>query len=241
MLACIYTYILLSVYTLTHFLWITRRVFLFIHPFHISYTQAILWVLELDTLCSYFTGRRPCFVIKTNPLYGMHARVRNYAHKHTYIIYTLYVCIHPTIHTHTHTQTTHIYISLSQHTYDYLSIHITISASAVVGMLLVFHDASQTLVHHRNQVVIFLRVRRAKFKTCTVKITVTGHGHRRGHKWFSITHRRGHKWFSITHSHGHGHGHKWFSITHSHEHGHGHKRFSIIQLFKCIMFNYLNA
>ncbi len=45
-----------------------RRVFLFIHPFHISYTQAILWVLELDTLCSYFTGRRPCFVIKTNLL-----------------------------------------------------------------------------------------------------------------------------------------------------------------------------
>ncbi len=28
--------------------------------------QAILWVLELDTLCSYFTGRRPYFVIKSN-------------------------------------------------------------------------------------------------------------------------------------------------------------------------------
>ncbi len=35
---------------------------------HVSYTQAILWVLELDTLCSYFTGRRPYFVIITNLL-----------------------------------------------------------------------------------------------------------------------------------------------------------------------------
>jgi hypothetical protein len=31
-----------------------------------TYTQATLWALELDTLCSYFTGRRPYFVIENN-------------------------------------------------------------------------------------------------------------------------------------------------------------------------------
>ncbi len=31
-----------------------------------AYIHTILWVLELDTLCSYFAGRRHYFVIKSH-------------------------------------------------------------------------------------------------------------------------------------------------------------------------------
>ncbi len=40
--------------------------FCLLSRFIYTFTLAILWVLELDTLCSYFTGRRPYFVIKSN-------------------------------------------------------------------------------------------------------------------------------------------------------------------------------
>ncbi len=64
---CIHFFLFVVVYTLLRTFFKSHAVFFCLFTrFIFHYTQAILWVLELDTLCSYFTGRRLYFVIKTN-------------------------------------------------------------------------------------------------------------------------------------------------------------------------------
>ncbi len=65
MLACMNAYILTFVCIHSYALSLNHTPCFSVY-LPVPYTQAILWVLELDTFCWYFTGRRPYFVTKTN-------------------------------------------------------------------------------------------------------------------------------------------------------------------------------